>query len=133
MGRKRKGNDRLEYRVFTRISKEKYEELTAMLQSSRCKTVSELLRHILENRKIVVEHYDSSLDKVMEQLSGIRKELHAIGININQVTHYFHDAKTEEARLYNAMEIVKLYQQTDLKITELFSAVAKLSELWLPK
>ena len=133
MGRTRKENDRLEYRVFTRISKEKYEELTAMLQSSRCKTVSELLRHILENRKIVVEHYDSSLDKVMEQLSGIRKELHAIGININQVTHYFHDAKTEEARLYNAMEIVKLYQQTDLKITELFSAVAKLSELWLPK
>lgn len=133
MGRKRKENDRLEYRVFTRISKEKYRELTAMLQSSRCKTVSELLRHILENRKIVVEHYDSSMDKAMEQLSGIRKELHAIGININQLTRYFHGAKTAEARLYNAMEITKLYQQADLKISELFNVVEKLSLLWLPK
>lgn len=133
MGRKSKENDRLDYRVFTRISKEKYEEIEKLLQSSRCKTVSELLRHILENRKIVVEHYDNSLDKVMEQLSGIRKELHAIGININQLTRYFHGAKTAEAKLYNAMEIAKLYQQTDLKITELFTVVAKLSELWLPK
>jgi hypothetical protein len=133
MGRKRKEIDRLEYRVFTRISKEKYEELEKLLQGSRCKTISELLRHILENRKIVVEHYDSSLDKVMEQLSGIRKEIQSIGININQVTHYFHLAKEPESKIFNALEIVKLYQQTDLKVTELFSIVAKLSELWLQK
>ncbi len=133
MGRKRKENDRLDYRVFTRISQEKYEELDELLQHSRCRTTSELLRHILENKKMVVEYYDSSLDKVMEQLLGIRKELHAIGININQVTRYFHGAKSAEAKLYNAMEIVKLYQQTDRKITELFSIVTQLSELWLPK
>src|SRR5690625_1084951 len=133
MGKKKRRSERLDYRVFTRISKEKYEELNQMLQHSRCKTISELLRHILENKKIVVEHYDSSLDKVMEQLSGIRKELHAIGININQVTHYFHGAKSAEAKLYNAMEIAKLYQHTDRKINELFSIVTQLSELWLPK
>lgn len=133
MGRKRKEIDRLDYRVFTRISKEKYEELAAILQQSRCKTISELLRHILEDRKITLETYDVSLDKVMEQLSGIRKEIQSIGININQVTHYFHLAKEPESKIFNALEIVKLYQQTDLKVTELFSVVAKLSELWLPK
>ena len=133
MGRKRKENDRLEYQVFPGISKEKYEELTAMLQSSRCKTMSELLRHILENRKIVVEHYDSSMDKVMEQLSGIRKELHAIGININHLTHGWQCAKTCEAWLYNGMEMTKLYQQADLKVSELFEVIGTLSELWLPK
>lgn len=133
MGRKKKEKEQLDYRVFTRISKEKYEELDKLLQGSRCKTISELVRHILENRKIVVEDYDSSLDKVMEQLSGIRKELHAIGININQVTRYFNGAKTAEARLYNVMEIAKLYQQADLKVSELFGVVEKLSELWLPK
>ncbi len=133
MGRKRKEIDRLEYRVFTRISKEKYEELVAILQQSRCKTISELLRHILDDRKITLETYDVSLDKVMEQLSGIRKEILSIGININQVTHYFHSAKEPESKIFNALEIVKLYQQTDLKVTELFSIVAKLSELWLPK
>ncbi len=133
MGKKERENERLDYRVFTRISKEKYEELNKLLQHSSCRTISELLRYILENKKVIVEHYDTSLDKVMEQLSGIRKELHAIGININQVTRYFHGAKTAEAKLYNAMEITKLYQQTDLKVTELFSVIAKLSELWLPK
>lgn len=133
MGKKKSEKERLDYRIFTRISKEKYEELSKLLQHSHCQTISELLRHILENRKIVVEHYDNSLDKVMEQLSGIRKELHSIGININQVARYFHGAKTAEARIYQAMEIAKLYQQTDLKVVELFSMIAKLSERWLPR
>lgn len=132
MSGRKKQVDSLDYRVFTRISKEKYEQLHQMLKQSRCRTISELLRKILENKPIVVKTYDTSLDKVMEQLCGIRKELHAIGININQVTRYFHTEHSPEGKLFQALEVARLYQQTDLKISELFLIIGKLSERWLP-
>ena len=121
-------------RIHTRITKEKYDELVALLQKSYgMHTLSELLRNILNHKVIVVKSYDVSLDKVMTELSLIRRELQVIGININQVVRCFHTGELAEDRLFQAMEIVKLYQQTDSKVTELFLMIAKLSELWLPK
>jgi hypothetical protein len=133
-GRKSEEEQLLVCRIHTRVTQKKYDELTAMLDNARgIRSHSELLRDILENKKIVVQLHDASLDKVMEELSGIRKELQAIGININQVTHKFHIEDLAEGKLFQALEIVKLYQQTDLKVTHLFEVIAKLSEQWLPK
>lgn len=130
----RKGNKgKLEHKVFSRLASERYDELNAMLKSSRHRTMSSLIRDILMNRKILIETYDPSLDKVMEELCGIRKELQAIGININQVTRRFHNEKLPGEQMNSALEIAKLYQQTDLKVSELFSVIAKLSEKWLPE
>ena len=123
----------LTHRVHTRITKAKYDELNALLQQSRClHSLSELLRHILDHKAIVTRSYDASLDKVMEELSGIRKELQAIGININQVTHRFHIEELPAGKLYQALELVKLYQQTDAKVTALLGIISKLSQQWLP-
>lgn len=125
--------DMLECRIHTRITREKYDELLALLGRSRSiKTLSELLRNILDDKEIVIRHYDSSLDEVMEKLSLIHKELQAIGVNINQVTHRFHIEDQPEGKLFRALEITKLFQQADLKLSEIFSVISKLSERWLP-
>jgi len=133
MRKEKKRTDGLERTVIARIPKEKFEEMQQLLASSTLKNMSELLRHILENRKIIIEHYDNTFDKVMAELSGIRKEIHAIGININQVTRKFHAQLWPQTMLVNALEITKLYQQTDQKVTELFSIIENLSQKWLPE
>lgn len=124
---------RLTHKVFARVTEEKYKELSDLLEHSRCRTLSELVRHILMHEQIVTVTYDRTIDKVMEMLSGIRKELHAIGININQVTREYHTATSPDGKLYNALEVAKLYQQTDGKVTELFTIISNLSEQWLPR
>src|ERR1700744_4122482 len=122
MKEKREKGKHLPCRIHTRLTQEKFDELTDLLKRSRSlHSKSELVRYILENRKIVTVNYDASLDKVMEELSTIRKELQAIGININQVTRQFHMQDSSEGRLIKALEITQLFQQTDLKITEIFS------------
>ena len=129
---KERKSGQLKYKVFSRINKKKYEQLQSMLGASRCRTMSELIRHILEKEKITIVTHDGTLDKVMEQLSGIRKELQAIGTNINQVTHRFHVEDQPEGKVFQALEIAKLYQQTEQKVTELFTIISKISEQWLP-
>lgn len=125
--------DKLTHRIHTRITKEKYEELTVLLAQCRgIKSLSELLRDILSNRKINIQNYDRSLDTVMEQLSSIRTELHAIGVNINQVTRRFHAEKLPEARLLQVMEIEQQYRDVGKKVDRLFEIIQKLSARWLP-
>lgn len=123
---------RLPCRIHTRITQKKYDELVTLLGRSRSiRTLSELLRNILHEREIVVRTYDQSLDEVMEKLSLIYKELQAIGVNINQVTHRFHMEEQPEGKLFQALEITKLFQQADLKLSGLFSLISNLSEQWL--
>ncbi|HEY0298486.1 MAG TPA: plasmid mobilization relaxosome protein MobC [Arachidicoccus sp.] len=129
----KKSEEGLERVVIARISKKKYEELRQLLTGSRLRTMSEVFRHILENRPVIIEHYDHTFDKVMAELSGIRKEIRAIGVNINQVTRKFHKQLLPQAMLANALEIAKLYQQTDLKVSELFTVIENLSKKWLPE
>lgn len=79
----------LRHEIKTRVNDPKFNELNDLLAKTRCKTMSELIRNILHNRPVKVYTVDESIHNIMEELSGIRKELKSIGININQVTHYF--------------------------------------------
>lgn len=130
---KKENRERLEYKVFTRLGREKYDELAALLEKSRHRNMSSMLRDVLHSKKIVIENYDGTLDKVMEELGRIRSELHAIGVNINQVTRRFNQEHLAGEQLNQALEITKFYQQADQKVSELFEIISKLSLKWLPE
>jgi hypothetical protein len=125
--------ERLDYKIFTRVGRKKYDELLSLLRNSDSRTISALLRYILEHEKIIIYTHDNTLDKTMEELSGIRKELQAIGININQVTRKLHQADLNEEQLILAEKILNDFQNTGDKINVLFAIIDNLSEKWLPK
>jgi len=52
---------------------------------------SELLRAIVTRERIFFYYMDATLDLPMNELAMIRKQITAIGYNINQMTHRFHD------------------------------------------
>ncbi len=93
--------------------------------------MSELVRNILHNKPIKVYSVDESFPKLMEEISGIRKELNAIGININQVTRSFNNSPDREQKLFHAFEIDKHYQAVGKKVDTLLMIISKLSDKWL--
>src|SRR5438067_5962150 len=72
----------LRHEIKTRVNDQKFQELNDLLVKTRCRTMSELVRNILHNRPIKIYTVDESFHKQMEEISGVRKELKAIGINI---------------------------------------------------
>ncbi len=68
----------------------------------------------------------------MEELALIRKELKAIGININQQTKYFHASKSSAERAFYALKTAELYRSIDGKVDSLLEIVSALAEKWLP-
>lgn len=125
---------RLTHRVHVRLTEEKYRELSELLARSRgARSLSQLTRNVLEGRPIIVKTYDASLDRVMEELAAARREIAAIGRNINKITARMQREQLPGAVLADLLRLVDLQQQADLKVTLLMEITAKLSERWLPK
>lgn len=95
--------------------------------------MGEFARRILSRDKITLFHKDASLDGPMEELTSIRKELKAIGVNINQITHSFHIAQNDNQRNYQAMRAAEEYKKVGAKVDQLLNIVSQLSKKWLQK
>ncbi len=125
--------EKLEHKVFTRIGKTKYNELSQMLANSPYRTMSSLVRDILVNGKITILTRDASLDDVIEKLSWIRTELNMIGVNINQVTKRIYSETWPKDRADILLEATGFNRQADKKVDDLFEILDRLAQRWLPE
>jgi hypothetical protein len=103
------------------------------LAKSNCHSIAELVRAIVSNEKIQVLHRDMSLQGHIQQLSNIRSELRAIGINVNQITRHFHTADTERKKMFYAMEVAEEYAKVSEKVNTLMEMVDTLGRKWLQR
>ena len=120
--------------IRTRLTKKAFDRLDKIRQSSDCHSVGEVARKLLSQEKITLFYKDITLNAAMEELALIRKELKAIGININQLTKGFHIAKKKgQGTDYHLKQVADLYKIVEGKTDELLSIVNQLAQKWLPK
>jgi hypothetical protein len=134
MGRKKVNlDDLLVHRINSRITDKTLKRLETLLAKSNCHSIAELVRAIVSNEKIQVLHRDMSLQGHIQQLSSIRSELRAIGINVNQITRHFHTADTERKKMFYAMEVAEEYAKVSEKVNTLMEMVDTLGRKWLQR
>jgi len=125
--------EQLKHLLRIRVNQAVYQRLTTMQKQSDCRSICEIARKILSRERINLFQKDVSMNGPMEELALIRKEIKAIGININQQTHYFHSSQTPAERAFYVSKTAELYKAIDQKVERLLSIVTKLAELWLQK
>ena len=123
----------LSHPIIIRVTKAVFENLEQLQKQSDCASVGEVARRILTNRKIKVYQKDVSMNAPMEEMALIRKELKAIGVNINQITRSFNQDKQETRRAFYVLKTADLYQHVDAKVERLLTLISKLAEKWLQK
>jgi len=133
MPRKKYDNpeDILTHPIVFRVTRTEFERLEKLAGESNCRTIGEVARKILSNEKVLLFHRDISMNGPMEEMALIRKELKAIGININQQTRHFNAGRSDAQRSYYAMKTADLYQQVNPKVEELLQIINRLAEKWL--
>ena len=112
---------------FTPTEVEKLEIL--LKRNVYCQTVSELVREVLFKRKLTINTRNESLEKVLVELGLLRNELNKIGVNINQVTHYFHMKADPKERVFFIKELLPHFERTKAKIDALHSLIEGLKML----
>lgn len=126
----RKKEDNLKYDIKTRVTPFHFERLQRQLASSHYRTMSELLRAIICEGRITVITKDVSLDQTMELLSGLRKELNAIGVNLNQVVKYLHSQK-KGTRELGKVDLIVLVKEVHGKMAPILEQITQLGRKWL--
>ncbi|MEH6307244.1 mobilization protein [Olivibacter sp. CPCC 100613] len=117
--------------IVIRITLEDFDKLEKIRKESNYRSIGEVVRKMLSKQRITYLHRDISMNGPMEELALIRKEIKAIGININQQTHRFHTSQNESERAFFALKTASTYKQMEPKLERLLSIVSKLAEKWL--
>ncbi|MDM8172915.1 mobilization protein [Olivibacter sp. 47] len=119
--------------IVIRVTLNEFNKLEKVRKESDCRSIGEVVRKILLKQPITYLHKDISMNGPMEELALIRKEIKAIGININQQTHRFHTSQNEAERAFFALKTASVYKQMEPKLEHLLSIVSKLAEKWLQR
>lgn len=123
----------LTFVVCARVGESVYNRLNSFIGNSDCHSIGEVARRILSREKILCLHRDITVDQVVEELASIRKELNAIGVNINQIVHHFHIAETAEQRMFQALKVAQQYDKVGEKVERLLEMVSGISKKWLQR
>lgn len=119
--------------IIVRLNTTTFKRLEALQKQSDCGSIGEVARKILSQEKINCFYRDISLHGPMEEMASIRRELRAIGININQQTKYFHTSHSDTERAFYVNKTFQLYKIVDDKVERLLAVISKLAEKWLQK
>lgn len=114
-----------------RIDKATLEKLQRIVKESDCRNPCAAARKILTGERINVFYRDDRMTGVMEELALIRREIRAIGININQQTHYFHSTSSTSEKWFYVNKTLIQYKMIEDKIDSLLRIVNQLSIKWL--
>ena len=99
--------------------------------SADIQSVAELVRAIVLKEKILFYAVDTTMRGPMIDLAGIRKELNAIGTNVNQITHACHVAETDLQKVFHALRVAEQYKMVDERVERLLEVVTDLAKKWL--
>lgn len=110
---------RLDRIIGVRVSTPFYDDLESLRKNSNCQTVGEFVRMILDRKEIIWYHKDASHERLAVELSGIRRELKAIGNNINQVTRYFNGTTIPSQKIFQALKILDEFKKVNATLVQM--------------
>jgi len=123
----------LTHNIIVRVTEDDYQKYSKLQEKSDCASVAEVVRRILAKEQIICFHKDTTMDVPMETLTGIQKELKAIGNNINQIARAYHNSKFESQQVFQMQKAADQYKEVDVKVSLLLSIISQLAIQWLQK
>ncbi|WP_057937874.1 plasmid mobilization protein [Algoriphagus resistens] len=116
--------------LTVRLTSLEKQKLNSLLQKAAyCQTISELVRDVLFKRKLTLNMRNESLENTLVELGLLRNELNKIGVNLNQITHYFHMQADPKERQFFVKEMLPHFERTKAKIEALHSLIEGLKNL----
>lgn len=123
----------LSHNLIIRVNESTFKRLEKLHKESHYASIAEVARRILNRQKIKLYYKDISMNAPMEEMALIRKELKAIGININQLTRSFNQDKAGTYKAFYLLKVAGQYQIVDKKVDRLLAIISKLAEQWLQR
>jgi hypothetical protein len=118
-------------RIALRLTPNEYAKIEQKWKTSTCRKLSDYLRRHLLDKSITTNYRNQSLDNFIEETVLLRKELNAIGNNLNQAVKKLHTLQQiPEFKVWIiSFEIDK--RTINDKIDQINNHTGKISDKWL--
>jgi hypothetical protein len=114
-----------------RVTEQEWKRLDERFKKTNCKFLADFIRRVLLNDKITAFYRNQSLDDLMAELIELRKELNAIGRNINMIARRLQlNVSRSEQRKW-AEESQRTHQLLLTKMEEINKKSDQIAQIWL--
>ena len=119
--------------LLTRLKPAEFTLLDSRFKKTRFRKLSEYIRSVLLEKPITVTYRDKSMDEVLEELILLRKELNAIGNNLNQTVRNINSAHGHaDTRLWvNLLGVIN--SKLEPSILQIKDRMNKYADIWSQK
>jgi hypothetical protein len=120
-------------RVITRFKPTEFQLLERRFKKTMFRKLSEYTRNVLLEKNITVTYRDKAMDDVLEELILLRRELNAIGNNLNQAVRNINSAHgNADTRLWmNLLSVVK--NRLEPSINQIKERMNQYADIWSQK
>ncbi|MDB5230863.1 MAG: plasmid mobilization relaxosome protein MobC [Chitinophagaceae bacterium] len=114
-----------------RMNKNEFRELERNRKKTTSKTNSNYVRKLALNQPVTVLHRNESIDLIVKEIIALKKELNAIGNNLNQAVHKLHtlDRIPEFRNWCEQYDILR--KQIQENTNRIVITIHQISESWL--
>ncbi|MBS1519833.1 MAG: hypothetical protein JST50_02460 [Bacteroidetes bacterium] len=116
-----------------RLKPDEYRLLNGRFQKTQFRKLSEYMRSVLLEKPVTVNYRDKAMDDVLEELVLLRRELNAIGNNLNQAMRNINAAHGDaDTRLWmNLMSIIN--SKLEPSIAQIKERMNQYADIWSQK
>lgn len=120
-------------RVITRFKPAEFQLLEGRFKKTTFRKLSEYTRNVLLEKNVTVTYRDKAMDDVLEELILLRKELNAIGNNLNQAVRNINSAHgSADTRLWiNLLNIIN--SKLEPAVSEIKMRMNQYAAIWSQK
>jgi hypothetical protein len=116
-----------------RLKPGEYEQLEKRFKKTRFRKISEYARSLILEKPVTVFYRDKAMDEVLEELILLRRELNAIGNNLNQAVHQINSehGHTDSKLWMNLLSVVN--SKLEPSINQIKERMNQYAEIWSQK
>jgi hypothetical protein len=119
--------------LLTRLKPAEFKLIDNRFKKTRFRKLSEYIRSVLLEKPITVTYRDKSMDEILEELILLRRELNAIGNNLNQTVRNINSVHPKaDTRLWlNLLSVIK--DELEPSIIKIKERMNKYADTWSRK
>jgi hypothetical protein len=117
-------------RLITRFMPEEFAQIEARFKKTMFQNLSEYCRELLLERPVTIVYRDRSSDDLLEELALLRRELNAVGNNLNQAMRNINSAHGHaENRLWVELFTI-MNDRLEPSIGMIRSVIGRYAAIW---
>lgn len=122
-----------ERKITTRFKSAEFLLIDRRFKKTRFRKMSEYIRCVLLEKPLTIIYRDKSMDDMLEELALLRRELSAIGNNLNQAVRQINAAHGDaDNRLWLSLMSI-IGSKVDPAIAQIKDRMQNFSEIWSQK